>query len=78
LCSPARRVPQLAEIAASIRAAGLSRPAYPPGRPQRADSAETVAQRSPHAILEPAFLVNNAGYGLLGRRRSSTAPSSSR
>jgi len=63
----ARRVPQLAEIAASIRAAGHRAPHILPVDLRRADSAETVAHELAARNLEPAFLVNNAGYGLLGQ-----------
>jgi len=61
----ARRVPQMANVACSIRAAGhrahtiscdLSRP----------DSAECIAREMAALNLEPSFIVNNAGYGLLG------------
>ena len=61
----ARRTPQMANIAANIRAAGyrahtiscdLARP----------DSAECIAREMAALNLEPSFIVNNAGYGLLG------------
>jgi short-subunit dehydrogenase len=63
----ARRVPQLAEIAANIRAAGHRAPHILPVDLRHAGSAETVAQELAARNLEPAFLVNNAGYGLLGQ-----------
>jgi hypothetical protein len=63
----ARRVPQLAGIAASIRAAGHRTPHILPVDLTRAGSAETVAQELAARNLEPSFLVNNAGYGLLGQ-----------
>jgi len=62
----ARRVPQLAGIAESIRAAGHRAPHVLPVDLTRADSAEWLAQELIARNLEPAFLVNNAGYGLLG------------
>jgi short-subunit dehydrogenase len=62
----ARRVPQLAEIAARIRAAGHRSPHILPVDLTRADSAEWIAQELSARGLEPAYLVNNAGYGLLG------------
>jgi short-subunit dehydrogenase len=61
----ARRAPQMANVAASIRAAGhqahtiscdLSRP----------DASECIAREMAALGLEPSFIVNNAGYGLLG------------
>ena len=61
----ARRVPQMASIAANIRAAGyrahtvscdLARP----------DAAECIAREMAALNLEPSFIINNAGYGLLG------------
>src|SRR5437588_8587806 len=62
----ARRVPQLAAIAESIRAAGHRAPHIIPVDLTRTDSAEHLAQELTARNLEPAFLVNNAGYGLLG------------
>ena len=62
----ARRVPQLAEIAASIRAAGHRAPHILPVDLARADAPRRVAQELAARNLEPSFLVNNAGYGLLG------------
>jgi short-subunit dehydrogenase len=62
----ARRVPQLAEIAARIRAAGHRSPHILPVDLTRADSAEWIAQELSARGLEPAYLVNNASYGLLG------------
>src|SRR5438105_6752283 len=58
----ARRAPQMANVASNIRAAGyrahtiscdLSRP----------DSAECIAREMAALNLEPAFIINNAGYG---------------
>jgi uncharacterized protein len=62
----ARRAPQLSEIAARIRAAGHRAPHIIPVDLARADSADFIAQELSARNLEPAFLINNAGYGLLG------------
>lgn len=62
----ARRAPQLAEIASRIRAAGHRVPHIMPVDLSRPDAAEFLAQELSTRNLEPAFLVNNAGYGLLG------------
>ncbi|MGB9368982.1 MAG: SDR family oxidoreductase [Xanthobacteraceae bacterium] len=62
----ARRAPQLAEIAARIRTAGHRAPHIVPVDLARTDAAEFLAQELSTRNLEPAFLVNNAGYGLLG------------
>src|ERR1043165_9635856 len=64
---PARRAAQLAETAARIRAAGHRAPHILPVDLARADAAESVARELSSRNLEPAFLVNNAGYGLLGQ-----------
>ena len=61
----ARRVPQLAEMADRIRATG-KRAHILPVDLSRADAAEHIAQELAARNLEPAYLVNNAGYGLLG------------
>ena len=63
----ARRAPQLSEIAARIRAAGHRAPHILPVDLTRRDSTELIAQELAARNLEPAFLVNNAGYGLLGQ-----------
>jgi hypothetical protein len=63
----ARRVPQLAEIAARIRDAGHRAPHILPVDLTRPASAEWIAQELSARNLEPAYLVNNAGYGLLGQ-----------
>src|SRR5205085_679512 len=62
----ARRVPQLAEIAARIAAAGHRSPHILPVDLGREDGTEWLAQELAARNLEPAYLVNNAGYGLLG------------
>ncbi len=63
----ARRAPQLAETAARIRAAGHAAPHILPVDLSRADSTDWIAQEMAARNLEPAYLVNNAGYGLLGQ-----------
>ena len=63
----ARREGQLAAIAARIRAGGHRAPHIVPVDLTRADSAEHIARELAAHQLEPAFLVNNAGYGLLGQ-----------
>ena len=62
----ARRTPQLAEIAARIRTAGHRAPHIVPVDLARADAAEFLAQELSALKLEPAFLINNAGYGHFG------------
>src|SRR3954462_14129264 len=60
------RAPQLAEIAARIRTAGHRAPHILPIDLHRRDSTEFIAQELSARKLEPAYLINNAGYGLLG------------
>src|SRR5436853_7907960 len=62
----ARRAPQLAEIATRIGSAGHRAPHILPVDLHRRDSTEFIAQELSARSLEPSFLVNNAGYGLLG------------
>src|ERR1041384_828844 len=62
----ARRAPQLAEIASRIRTAGHRAPHIVSVDLGRADAAEFLARELSARNLEPAYLVNNAGYGLLG------------
>jgi short-subunit dehydrogenase len=62
----ARRAPQLGETADRIRAAGHRAPHVIAVDLTRADGAERIARELAARQLEPAFLVNNAGYGLLG------------
>ena len=62
----ARRMAQLSEIAARIGAAGHRPPHIVPVDLSRAESADFLAQELAARNLEPAYLVNNAGYGLLG------------
>src|SRR5262245_23592346 len=59
----ARRAPQLAEIASRIRTAGHPAPHILPVDLARADSPDFIARELSARNLEPAFLVNNAGYG---------------
>src|SRR3954470_10884070 len=61
----ARRAPQMASIAANIRAAGHRAHTISCDL-SRADSAECIAREMAALNLEPSFIVNNAGYGLLG------------
>jgi len=63
----ARRAPQLATIAASVRAAGGRTPHILTVDLTRPDAAQWIARELAARNLEPAFLVNNAGYGLLGQ-----------
>jgi short-subunit dehydrogenase len=63
----ARRIPQLATIADTIRAAGHRTPHILPVDLSRADSADWIARELAARHLEPSFLVNNAGFGLLGQ-----------
>ena len=62
----ARRAPLLAELAARICTAGYRAPHILPVDLARADSAEFIARELSARNLEPAYLINNAGYGLLG------------
>ena len=63
----ARRIPQLAATAERIRDAGHRTPHILPVDLSRADSSDWIARELKARKLEPAFLVNNAGYGLLGQ-----------
>ena len=63
----ARRIPQLTTVAESIRAAGYPMPHVLPVDLARADAADWIARELAARNLEPGFLVNNAGYGLLGQ-----------
>ena len=63
----ARRIPQLAATAECIRDAGHRTPHILPVDLARADSSDWIARELKARKLEPAFLVNNAGYGLLGQ-----------
>ena len=59
--------PSLPRSRRRIRTAGHRAPHILPVDLARADSAEFVAQELSARNLEPAYLVNNAGYGLLGQ-----------
>jgi short-subunit dehydrogenase len=61
----ARRAPQMASVAGNIRAAGR-RAHMISCDLSRADASECIAREMAALNLEPAFIVNNAGYGLLG------------
>jgi uncharacterized protein len=63
----ARRIPQLAAISERIRAAGHRTPHILPVDLARPDSADWIARELAARKLEPSFLVNNAGFGLLGQ-----------
>src|ERR1041384_3456736 len=63
----ARRAAQLSEVADRVRAAGPRVAHLIQADLTRPDSAERVAQELAARNLEPSFLVNNAGYGLLGQ-----------
>ena len=65
----ARRVPQLASLAETIKAAGHAAHILPVDL-SRAGSTEWIARELADRNLEPSFLVNNAGYGLLGQAAS--------
>lgn len=61
----ARRAPQLAATAASIKATGRQAHVIPVDL-FRPDAAEHIGHELAARNLEVAYLVNNAGYGLLG------------
>ena len=63
----ARRIPQLTTVAESIRVAGHPTPHVLPVDLARADATDWIARELAARNLEPSFLVNNAGYGLLGQ-----------
>jgi uncharacterized protein len=63
----ARRLPQLEAIAERIEAAGHRAPHVLPVDLSRPNAADVVARELSSRHLEPAFLINNAGYGLLGQ-----------
>lgn len=63
----ARRIPQLAAAAEKIRGAGHRAPHILPVDLSKPDSSEWIARELASRGLEPSFLVNNAGYGLLGQ-----------
>jgi short-subunit dehydrogenase len=63
----ARRLPQLTIVADSIRAAGSPTPHVLPVDLARADATDRIVRELAARNLEPSYLVNNAGYGLLGQ-----------
>jgi len=63
----ARRIPELTTVAESIRVAGHPTPHVLPVDLARADATDWIARELAARNLEPSFLVNNAGYGLLGQ-----------
>jgi len=62
----ARREPQLAALADEIAAAGHSRPHVVPIDLARGDAPARIAHELLVRGLEPAIVVNNAGFGLYG------------
>jgi short-subunit dehydrogenase len=63
----ARRLPQLTAAAEKIRAAGHPLPHVLAVDLARPNAADLIARELAARHLEPAFLINNAGYGLLGQ-----------
>lgn len=63
----ARRGDRLAALADEIAATGRSRPAVIDIDLLARDAPETLAARLAEAGLAPQYLVNNAGFGLVGR-----------
>lgn len=63
----ARRIPQLAAIAEGIRDKGYRTPHILPVDLARDDAADWIARELAARSLEPSFLVNNAGFGMLGQ-----------
>jgi short-subunit dehydrogenase len=63
----ARRLPQLAATAERIRAAGHAMPHILQADLARPNAVDLIARELSARHLEPAFLINNAGYGLLGQ-----------
>src|SRR5262249_23481923 len=62
----ARREKRLNEVADAIAAAGHSRPQVLVCDLQRADAGEQIAAELSARGLEPNYVVNNAGFGLVG------------
>jgi len=62
----ARREAQLAALADEIAATGRSRPRVVPVDLARADAPSRISHELISHGLEPAIVVNNAGFGLLG------------
>ncbi|HEX4111730.1 MAG TPA: SDR family NAD(P)-dependent oxidoreductase, partial [Stellaceae bacterium] len=63
----ARRADRLNALADEIAASGRPRPAVLAADLQRRDAAATLAADLAERGLEPAYVVNNAGFGLSGR-----------
>ena len=63
----ARRLPQLKAAADKIHAAGHPLPYVLAVDLARPNASEFIARELASRHLEPAFLINNAGYGLLGQ-----------
>ena len=63
----ARRLPQLTTIAERIRADGHPLPHVLAVDLARPNATDFIARELSVRHLEPAFLINNAGYGLLGQ-----------
>jgi len=63
----ARRLPQLTALAERIRADGHKLPHVLAVDLARPNAADLIARELSMRQLEPAFLINNAGYGLLGQ-----------
>ena len=62
----ARRAPQLKTLADRIAETGRTRPHVMVVDLARSDATVRIADELRQAGLEPEFMVNNAGYGLLG------------
>ncbi len=71
----ARRADKLAALSAEIAAAGHPAPVVLPIDLERPGSTERIGEALAARGLEPQFIVNNAGFGLVGRAPSSTLPS---
>ena len=62
----ARREQKLTQLADDIAALGYRRPAYLSVDLSRLDAVERIAEAMSNLGVEPAIVVNNAGFGLLG------------
>jgi short-subunit dehydrogenase len=62
----ARREPELNALADAITAQGVPRPAVLALDLQRADAVARIAEALAARGLEPEYVVNNAGFGLIG------------
>jgi short-subunit dehydrogenase len=62
----ARRADKLAQLADAISAAGHPRPEVIAADLERPDAGDTIAKDLAARSLEPQFVVNNAGFGVLG------------